>query len=225
MMLPAHVAYSWFAPPSLKLIGISGTAWRGAALQGAVNDVYIRDLTWRIKPLALFTGKAAFETSVATAAGSVSGDIYAGIGGSITLHDASGRLSLADVHPALRQNRIAGSLEFDLDSLDLRDGLPVQAAGKLTLNNLTAGAFGSAPLGTFEATFSSQENGIVGSVADVAAVVDVVGTIELNQDRTYLFLGSVAETSKTPANISQNLRFLGSADANGRRQFRFEGEL
>ena len=56
-------------------------------------------------------------------------------------------------------------------------------------------------------------------------IFDLDGTLTLGRDRSYLFVGDIAPTNLTPRGISENFRFLGSPDAEGKRQFRFEGSL
>ena len=56
-------------------------------------------------------------------------------------------------------------------------------------------------------------------------MLDVTGTISLNQDRSYSFVGLVAPTPATPPSILNQLRFLGSANERGQHEFRFEGQL
>jgi general secretion pathway protein N len=60
---------------------------------------------------------------------------------------------------------------------------------------------------------------------DVSGVLDVSGTIELRPDRTYSLAGRISATPAAPQDLVQQLRFLGSADADGMRSFRFEGQL
>ena len=59
--LPARVAYQWLSLPDVALSGLHGTVWKGKADAANVRGVYLEDLTWHIKPLQLFLGKAAYE--------------------------------------------------------------------------------------------------------------------------------------------------------------------
>ena len=72
---------------------------------------------------------------------------------------------------------------------------------------------------------STQDSGIVGLVTDAGAVLDVTGTLQLAEDRSYSLVGNVAPNRETPVSLNNNLRFLGTPDQNGERQFRFEGSL
>ena len=79
--------------------------------------------------------------------------------------------------------------------------------------------------GDGRADFLTTDVGIVGNVEDMSAVLDVSGTITLEQNGSYTFIGEVGETAETPRSITDQLRYLGSADERGRRPFRFEGQL
>ncbi len=83
----------------------------------------------------------------------------------------------------------------------------------------------SSRIGDFRADFQTRGGNVLGNVEDVAAVIDVTGTITLSQDRSFAFIGQIAPTSATPASILDQLRYLGSANERGQHEFRFEGQL
>lgn len=225
LLFPARVAYQWFVPEPVKLSGIDGSIWNGRASTGVIAGTYFTDLQWSFKPLAFLTGQLAFDTSVNTVAGQISTTAGVGITGAVSLNDLVASLSLATIHPALKANRIAGTVNIQLQKLVLKNGWPIKAEGSIGVGNLVAGAAGPDSLGDFRVEITTEDSGIVGLVEDVGAVLDVTGTLQLTDDRGYSLVGYVGANSETPASINQNLRFLGSPDQNGQRQFRFEGTL
>ena len=225
LLFPARVAYQWFVPDPVKLSGIDGSIWKGNAREGVVGDVYFTNLAWSFKPFSLFAGQLAFDADVITAAGRISTAAGVGLTGNISLTGFVGSLSLAAIHPALQANRIDGTINISLQKLVLENGWPTKAEGSVDISNLLAGAVGPDSLGNFHADITTEESGIIGLVEDAGAVLDVAGTLRLEGDRSYSLVGSVAANSETPPTISQNLRFLGSPDQDGQRQFRFEGSL
>lgn len=222
---PARVASSWLAPDELRLGGVSGSIWRGRAAEVAYGDEYFSDLRWSFKPLHLFAARVALDARLDTLAGPLSMSLSAGPGGVASLRNVRGKLSVAAIHPAFEANQISGNLELNIEELVLEDGYPTEASGVLTLSELVAGAMGAAPLGSFDAVVETSDNGIVARVSDKVAIFDLAGTLTLGPDRSYLFVGDIAPTSMTPDSINQNMRYLGSPDAQGKRQFRFEGSL
>lgn len=222
---PARVASAWLAPDQLRLGGVSGSIWNGRAAEVAFGDEYFSDLRWSLKPLHLLTAKLALDAELTTLAGRISMSLATGFGGTVKMTDVRGNLSVARMHPAFEANRISGNLDLSIDQLILENGYPSSASGQVTVNNLVAGTLNANPLGSFDAAVDTTVDGIVAIVSDADAVFDLAGTLTLGRDRSYLFVGDIAPTGNTPDSINENLRFLGSPDANGKRQFRFEGSL
>jgi general secretion pathway protein N len=222
---PARVAYRWFAPSDLTLSGISGSIWSGSAAEGLAGGAYIRDITWKLKPAGLLGGKLAFATTSRPASGSMNTDVAVGLDGSLTLSNLSGNVPLDLVHQAFQRAGLSGDLSLQFETLALRNGLPVDASGSMTIANLFAPALSAGVLGDFGAQFQSADGVITGTVDDLSGVLDVAGTITISPDRSYSLVGDVAARPGAPPSIEQQLRFLGSPDARGFRPFRFEGQL
>lgn len=222
---PARIAYQWFAPPDIRLTGISGSVWNGGATEGLAAGAYVRNIRWRIKPMSLVSGKLAYTISSNPAAGTLLTDIAVSLDGTLTLSELSGNVPLDLAHPALQQNGIGGDVQFQFDSLVVRNGLPVAAAGSVTIANLYSTVLSAQPLGDYRADFQTIDTVISGTVADVSGVLDLDAVISLGPDRSYSLLGDVAARPDAPPSIEDQLRFLGSPDARGYRQFRFEGKL
>ena len=81
VMFPARVAYQWASPPGVAIAGIEGTAWNGRAQEAEVAGVYLRNIGWRVKPLAFFTGRLGLALEADTASGFVNADVALGAGG------------------------------------------------------------------------------------------------------------------------------------------------
>lgn len=222
---PARVAYTWFAPAELQLSGIEGSIWNGSAAEGFAAGAYIQNISWQFKPMALLSGNLAYETSSNPASGSMTSDVAVGMSGDLTLSSLTGNLPLDLVHPAFQQNGIRGDIALQFDSVVISNGMPSTVVGSVTIADFFIPDLSTSTLGDFKADFQMIDGNVVGSVEDVAAVIDVAGTINLNADRSYTFIGTVAPTSATPASIVNQLPYLGSANERGQHDFRFEGKL
>lgn len=222
---PARVAYNLLAPPEIQLSGISGSIWNGTASEGKAAGAYIQNLAWQIRPLALLSGKLAFTASGNPAAGTMHTEIAVGLDGKLTLSDFVGSVPLDLVHQSFQQGGIRGDVLMQLDTLVIENGKPVAAQGTITVTDFFAPLLSNSKIGDFRADFQTTDAGIVGTVEDTAAVLDVSGTITLTPDGSYTFIGDVGATSQTPRSITDQLRYLGSPDERGQRQFRFEGQL
>ena len=222
---PARVAYQWFAPPDLTLSGISGSVWSGSAAEGLAGGAYIQDISWTLQPSALLSGKLAFDTVSRPASGTMQTRVAAGLNGALTFSDLSGSVPLDLVHPAFQQGGISGDLRLDFETLTLQNGVPVDAKGSIVVSDFFARDLSAGAIGDFRADIETVDGGISGRLDDVSGVLDIEGTIVLSADRTYSLIGDVAARPGAPPSIEQQLRYLGSADERGFRQFRFEGSL
>lgn len=222
---PARVAYQWFAPGELKLGGISGSIWRGAAAQGSAGGVYLTNIKWRFRPLGLLTGKLQFATSGNPASGFFDADIALGAGGSFTLSDVAAAVPLSALADAFPLSGIEGDVSLQFEELVIKGGVPVEATGTISIANLVSRYLAPTPLGDFRAEFQTADDGILGSVEAVSGVLELAGTIRLTQDRNYKFVGQVAAKPNAPLSITQQLQFLGTPNSRGQREFRLEGQL
>jgi general secretion pathway protein N len=222
---PARVAYNWFAPADLQLAGIDGSVWNGSAAEAKAGGAYVRNISWTFSPAMLLSGKLGFKTTSQPASGNMQLVVAVSPGGSLALSDLRGNLPLDLLHPALQRSGISGDLVLDFESVLIIDGVPVAAHGSVTVNDLFVPDLSSSQIGDFRADFRTNDDAVVGSVEDIAGILDVAGTISLNADRSYAFIGLVAPTPMTPPAVVNQLRFLGSPNERGQHEFRFEGQL
>jgi general secretion pathway protein N len=237
-LFPARIAYNWLAPTGLRLSGISGTIWRGAAVEGQAARLYVRNLTWDFKPLYLFTGNLAIATAVEVAGGSVDTDVIVGFGGTVAFSGLSGNAPIVGLSnfiqipnlPFVGSNNanqvgVNGNINAVFSTLKIDDGIPVIAEGVVNISNLFVRQLAPTNVGDFKVEFNTTDEGIVASVQDTAGFLDLAGTFRITSDRLYSFTGLVAPTPTTPSTVVEQLSFLGSANDRGQREFRFEGEL
>lgn len=224
-IFPARIAYHWFAPATLQLAGINGTLWRGGATEGQAAGLYLRNLHWTFKPLSLLTGKLAFNTRLDPAGGFMSTDIYAGLDGSILFENLEGAVPLGALRDLIQTPGLDGRISLRFSELEILDGLPVTVNGTAEISNLFVRGLAAATIGDFRAEFSTTSDGIIASIEDTAGMFDLAGTLRVSPEGVYSLIGLIAPTPATPPAVIEQLRFLGSPNARGQREFRFEGRL
>ena len=222
---PARIAYQWLAPPELQLSGITGSIWNGRAAEGLAADVYLTDLQWRIKPTSIFSGNITYQVEAKPVGGSLLTKVSVETDGSIILTDLSGGVPLDLVLPQFQAQGISGDLSLAFDRLVLRNGIPVEANGSVTVVNLFAPNLSAGVLGDFQLVFTTSPEGITAALDDLAGVLDVTGKVDLFSDRTYRVEGLVKSLPGAPPSVEAQLRGLGSPDENGMRRFGTEGVL
>ena len=225
VLFPARVAYRLVDPPDVALSGIAGTVWRGNAAAVSASGVALQDVSWRFKPLRLFTGVVAYRIDATPVSGFVEGVVGMGIGGTLMASDLNAALPLALLSSMLRVSGLDGEASVQFDRLKLRDGLPIAASGVLQVSNLVARNLGLEPIGSFRAEFFTQDAGVAASVEDIDAVVDLAGSLQVNEDRSYQFIAQIAPRPETPPSVKRQLQFLGSANDRGQHELRVEGTL
>lgn len=225
LMFPARVAYQWFAPRDAVLNGVGGTVWSGRAAQASLSGVYLRDLSWQIRPLSLLSGKVAMAVEATPAAGFVESTVVFSPGGTIEFENLQGSVPLQSFEELAGMPGLRGSASVQFERLSFRDGLPVAADGVLTVSSLVAPTIFRDAIGGYRAEFSTQASGIVASVEDTDGVVDLAGSFQVRQDRTYQFIAQLAPKANTPERLGQQMRFLGTPNERGQYQLRLEGRL
>lgn len=222
---PARVAYNWFAPPDVVLTGIEGSIWNGTAAEGLAAGAYLRNLSWSAQPKSLLTGKLGFRISAEPVAGNIDANVAVGLNNALVLTDLTGMLPLDLVHPAFQQEGIRGDLSLQFAKLVIENGLPVDIDGSVSVANFFAPSLSAASIGDFRAEFRSENDNVTGSIEDIAGVLDVNGVITLEPNRSYSVRGNVAAKPSAPPSVRDELRYLGTPDERGFREFRFEGSL
>ena len=220
---PARVAYQWASPPFVAMSGIGGTIWRGTAREFSTHGVYLRDLEWRMRPLQVFTGKAVFDISASPVSGFFESRVAIGFGGAVTLRDLNASVPLSMFERAANVAGLRGNASLQFERLELVGGRPGAMDGTVEVAGLVVPMLAPTSLGGYRAEFFTQNDGIVASIEDTDGAVDLAGSLQLKQDKSYAFLGQVGAKPATPDSLRRQLRYLGSANERGLHELRLEG--
>lgn len=220
---PARVAYKWLSPPLLKINGIQGTVWKGNARAFSTNGVYLQDLEWKMHPLKLLVGQAHYDVSGSPISGFFESEVIVGLGGTVTLRNLTAAVPLQMVEGAAKIAGLRGQANLKFERLELTAGRATAIDGTIDIANLVVPMLSGASLGGYRAEFFTQNNGVMASIEDVDGVVDLAGSLQLNPDKTYAFLGQIVAKPNTPDNLKKQLRYLPPADDRGQQELRLEG--
>jgi len=226
IFFPARVAYQWFAPQTISLAGINGSIWSGSAREAQASGIYLRDIVWHLRPLALFTGKLSYALKASPTSGFVETNIGLGITGTVFFTDVKAALSMQSLQQAIGMPRLSGSVNVQFDRLLLVGGIPVAADGVLEVADLVVPIVHRSSIGGYRTEFFTQESGVTASVEDTDGVVELAGSLQVFAETgNYMFDGLVAPKSNTPANLRQQMQFLGSPNDRGQYRLTLEGTL
>jgi general secretion pathway protein N len=225
LTFPARIAYQWFAPGQLALSGISGSVWKGTAVQGSAAGLFLSDVTWRFRPLSLIRLEAGYSITARLPSGFFESGIAIGVGNRVQFDDLTAAVRLASLDALLPMKGVDGDVSLQFSNLVFADGVPTEAQGTVGIAGLVLRPLSPTPLGDYRAQLQTTDGVITGTVEDVSGVLDVSGDLVLNRERAYSFVGQVAAGPNAPGAVHEQLRFLGAPDQQGRREFRFEGIL
>ncbi len=222
LFLPASLIANWL-PANVTTGTLSGTLWNGSADALSVDGRLLGAAQWRARPLQLLRGRLAADAAVMRDGGEMRGRFALGTGGKIEITDLEARWPLGDLPVRALRKGLIGDLQINAPLLQLENGAPTAAQATIDLRNLRERG---ADVGSYRVTFddsSRQGAQLVGRMQDLGGPVQVTGTITLGPGRSYVIDGLVAARPDAPAQLVENLRYLGDPDAQGRRPFSESG--
>ena len=214
--------------PDLTVREARGSALRGSADEVWLGNVHFSSVTWRLQPLALFTGRLAYQMSVDEPILKLNGVASIGFSGQLEIEDLNGQFPLGRVLASRERNNVplAGEVEVKLDELRLRpNGSPQSAQGIVRLNNARSLTDPPIGLGNFIGEIDTGENGIVATVTDDQSPLELSATLTLTPDGSYRFTGQAAVRDKNNQQLRQALEVFGAPRGDGRWQIDLDGAL
>ena len=224
IILIARFPAPWAAgllPRGVSCEQLDGTLWSGACSGLAAERTTLGDLSWSLHPLALLTGRLDVDASLARPDGTASGRVQLSPSGVLAARDVHANLLLDHALLAQLSPGTHAHLEADLASLRWDGKRITQLQGQMALHGLTDDQ--SAPLGDFRLVFPASAGDPVGQLTDLGGPLAVQGTVRLTGEPGYVVDGLVAARPGASASMVQQLRYLGTPDAQGRRPFSFAG--
>jgi general secretion pathway protein N len=226
----ARLPASWVMPgpkSGMACSEVDGSVWNGSCTFLTIQQQPVGDLTWEVHAMRLFAGKINADVVVTRPAGSIRGNVESGFDKKIVARDLLVDLPVdpelaAALPPNLRGLR--GKIHAQLAYLRV-DGQIIRAIeGIVEVHDLSDG---DQKWGSYSVTFPPPTTGDpVGQLKDLGSgPLAVEGALKLTPAPGFDLHGLVAARPSASADLVQNLRFLGSPDAQGRREFSLESSF
>lgn len=225
--VPAEVAYRLagrrLAPMALE--GISGSLWEGRAAQWIVHGVALGPLEWRIDRGASLLGRPRGE--VAATGRQVAGSArFERTADGWSLSAIDGRFPAALLAPALDIPALGllGTIELDLDSASVRDGVIATASGRVAWHDL--GVRGIAALmlpGVEMRIVETGERSLSATLVDLGGPLAITGELHLS-DGAYTAEIDLLAREQEPR-LEEILKYVGERRPDGGSHLRIEGTL
>jgi hypothetical protein len=223
-----RIPANWVIPEKVaqqRCALLDGTLWSGTCSGLALNGRAIGDLSWDLKPLRLIIGQAAAHLTIGNGAVSGATDVQISFGGRVTLRNLSADLPLdPQLLPEIPQN-LRGRAHVEASLAQLEHGILTRLEGKLEIHDLADLTGGhDTSLGSFAITFPPAAGGDpTGKIHDLDGPLAVEGTLKLTRAPGFEIEGFIAPRKDASPEVVNNIAFLGSPDASGRREFSLTG--
>jgi len=229
-VLVARMPASWVIPTSGAnplCASVDGSLWSGACNGMSVAHNPLGDVSWELHPWRLFLGELAAHASAVHGAAQASADVALSFGKRVTARNLVADLPLDPrIIPGLPAT-LRGQAHFALPFARMEHGVITQLQGRIEVHDLEDRSGGEATaLGSYVIEFPAAPSGEpVGKLHDLDGPLAVEGTMRLTRQPGFDLQGDVTARPGAPPALINNIRFLGSPDALGRRPFGISGTL
>jgi general secretion pathway protein N len=218
---PAALAWKWFAPAdaAFELTDVRGSIWHGGAAQVHWRGRDGGALSWRVRPLALLTGRVdarlRLDGPVAVTA-RVVGGLHA-----TELRDVRAEAPSSRLADALSNAPLAasGRIRLDVPRLALEAGRIVALSGEIQWQEAAVRGAALLPLGRLRAPFVLADGpGVRGSLHNEGGAVAIEGSFSADPWR---YRVQVTLAARDPRRAAL-LQVLGQPLPDGRRRLVLE---
>ncbi|GAC1458579.1 MAG: hypothetical protein PVS2B3_10940 [Steroidobacteraceae bacterium] len=229
-VLVARMPAAWVLPTSganAVCASVDGSLWSGSCTGMSIAHNPIGDVSWELHPLRLFRGELAVRANAVHGAAQAGADVALSFGKRIAARNLVADLPLdPDIIPGLPAT-LKGQAHFDLRLARLEHGVITQLQGRIEVHDVVDRSGGEeTALGSYVIDFPAAPPGEpVGKLHDVDGPLAVEGTVRLTGQPGFDLQGEVIARPGAPPTLINNIRFLGSPDALGRRPFGISGTL
>ena len=227
-MVLARLPASWVlaaAGSGFSCVSIEGSVWNGYCGGLRVRGAALGDLTWQVRPVRLLVGKLAAHVDLEQPPRlAVQGDVEIGLGGAFLARNLTASLPLdPKVLPGLPPT-LTGTLRLDLALARVtRNGVVRSLRGRIEARDLVDSSGYVTPLGNFAVTFPGGTAATTGRLRDLGGPLAVQGKLVLTPQPGYDLSGYVTPRASAVPALVNAIEFLGSPDAQGRREFALSG--
>jgi len=224
----ARLPASWLLPKgsvNFSCASVDGSIWSGYCSGLTVRGTALGDLTWQLQPKRLLVGRLAAHIDLEhPPAVFARADVEIGLGDTIVARNLTASLPLdPTVLPAVPPT-LTGTVHAELALAKVtKKGIVTALEGSIEASNLVDHSGYVTPLGNFTVTFPGGGSQPTGNVQDAGGPLAVTGTIVLTPQPGYDLSGYVTPRSSATQPLLNAIEFLGSPDAQGRRQFAMSG--
>ena len=229
LMLVVRLPARWIRPllpHDLHCQQLDGSAWSGSCAGLNAGGSALGDLSWELHPLQLLRGRLDLQLDLTNQGNYLRGDVALGFGGALHGRDVSLDFPLTSQLVSSLPAGAHARLQGKLARIEWSGKFFSVLQGELDIQDLV-GSQGMA-FGNYQAVFAAEDAGggagmPKGVVRDSGGALELNATLQLNHDPGYVLQGQVAARPSASPELADAIKYLGSADAAGRRPFSLAG--
>lgn len=234
-MLVARMPASWIAPAPPARVACNaadGTVWNGSCAGLTVQGQPVGDVTWQLHPLRLLAGKLAAHVELTRAGtGTAQTDFESDFSGkNVTLHNVKADFRM---DPALMTQvhlDLHGNAHVDMQMARVQNGTIAALQGRIEARDLSQSGGSPGGLGSYSLTFPGNSTPPPkGELRDLGGPLSIEGTVTIRPQpggiADFVVEGLVAARPDAPPSLANELKMLGTPDAQGRRPFSLENSF
>jgi general secretion pathway protein N len=229
-IIVARLPASWVMPgpkSGIACVEVDGSIWSGACMGLTYQQQPVGDLSWELHAMRLLAAKINADIEVTRPKGSIKANVETGLNKKIEARDLLVDMPIdAALAAALPPNfrGLRGKINAQLPFVRIEGQVVKAIQGNVEIDDLTDG---TQQWGSYVVEFPPPTAGVpVGQLRDLGSgPLAVEGSLKLTPAPGFDLEGLVAARPSAPADLVQNLRFLGSPDAQGRRPFSLESDF
>jgi len=227
-MILSRFPASWargFLPASIHCATLGGSLWNGRCGGLSVQGKPVGDIGWKLQALPLLAGKVAADVRYAQGNANATGKIETGLSGNKLLaRDVKASFPIDSTVVPILPPGLQGFATADLAVLEVEGRVITALQGRVEARDLAKRGGSNTPYGSYELLFAGAENGEpLAQLRDIGGPLAVTGTLKLTREPGFALEGLVAPRANADPALAQQIQFLGSPDAQGRRPFSIAG--
>ncbi|MBU0730678.1 MAG: type II secretion system protein N [Proteobacteria bacterium] len=230
--MPADFAYGLLQKKipqiaRIKVYGVDGPWHNGKARGVAVDTVEATNVSWRLQPVSLITGRAVVDLHFQLVDSDFDCRIRARRG-KLDLDDLQAQFPatlLTKVLPDMYAVPLGGLIRVAVNKVKIRDGLVALAEGRIVWTGAETTSEPQVRFGDLTVDIATSEQGVTAILTDSGGPLAAEGALIVSPDGKYSFTGNFSVRDKEQTALVDALSLLGRPAADGSMGVNFSGEV
>ncbi|WP_133405268.1 type II secretion system protein N [Parashewanella tropica] len=231
VLMPASVVLRFVTlPPQVKINGVDGSIWHGSIDTVQAYGRQAEQVEWQIHPLSLLTGALNLDVNVGNRNSAIYGKTNLTLTPStVKVMDLMLQTDSQTVIGKARlpfRSEVAGEINLSVSEFAYGQPWCERLSGHLQLHNLEVNnQFGDFPFGSFRLGMDCDQGDVIVTTTEKDNQIGVSGRLWLKANAQVQLQAKIKPTNNMPANVRDNLNFLGQPDAQGAYPLTYSGRV